>query len=132
MNYLITESQFSQTIIKFCEMSFREIQESCDGPIEDIPNYLNLESCFVCGLVEKLEFSNVSKTDSKSFRSYPPKKSSLFLIDCKIYYWSLNYHGEEFFESMIYDIRQNIKRRFRLDVSINIIDTVNKYSDRQW
>lgn len=129
MKYLISESQTNQTIIKLCDLAFESIRKSAELTLDEIPSYLSLESLLVIGLIEEIKFFNVSKI-------YPPTEKSpnknRFTVECKIYYFSINYHDGEFFSDLLYDIKMIVKERFKIDLKINVVDTINKNTNPQW
>jgi len=129
MKYLISESQTNQTIIKLCDLAFDSIQKSAELTLDEVPSYLSLESLLVIGLIEEIKFFNVSKINSSTEKS--PNKNR-FIVECKIYYFSINYHDEEFFSDLLYDIKMIVKQRFKIDLKINVVDTINKNTNPQW
>jgi len=129
MKYLISESQTNQTIIKLCDLAFDSIQKSAELPLDEVPDYLSLESLQVIGLIEEIKFFNVLKIYPSTEKS--PYKNS-FTVECKIYYSSFRYHDGDFFSDLLYDIKMMVKQRFKIDLKINVVDTINKNTNPQW
>ena len=113
MKYLITESQFTNTIKKLVLSTFDEIKGFCENPDADtFPGWLGFDDCEAANLVDKIEINDIHKQESRP--DFFGNKYPRFMVWINIYYYSgtnatglynLRYAiGERIFKKLFYSL----------------------------
>lgn len=126
MKIILSESQVDQTVLKFCEISFKEISNMCENMFtyDSWPSYLSLNTCLEYGSISVIDFFNVrsSKDDKKIIGE---KKYPKYFVDCRIYYSSAINISEQSLYELTQSITDFILNKYKIYVQINIAEYIN-------
>lgn len=129
MKYLITESQFTNTIKKLVLLTFDEIKGICeDSDADTFPGWLGFDDCEVANLVDKIEINDIHKQESRP--DLYGNKYPRFMVWINVYYYSgTNATG---LYNVGYAIGERIFKKYKLKVNVRVQEEINTNTDRNW
>ncbi len=129
MKYLITESQFTNTIKKLVLSTFDEIKGFCENPDADnFPSWLGFDDCEAANLVDKIEINDIHKQESRP--DLYGNKYPRFMVWINVYYYSgTNATG---LYNVGYAIGERIFKKYKLKVNVRTQEEINTNTDRNW
>jgi hypothetical protein len=129
MKYLITESQFSNTIKRIVLSTFDEIKGFCEKPDADtFPGWLGFDDCEAANLVDKIEINDIHKQESRP--DLYGNKYPRFMVWINVYYYSgTNATG---LYNVGYAIGERIFKKYKLKVNVRVQEEINTNTDRNW
>jgi len=129
MKYLITESQFSNTIKRIVLSTFDEIKGFCENSDEDtFPGWLGFDDCEAANLVDKIEINDIHKQESRP--DLYGNKYPRFMVWINVYYYSgTNATG---LYNVGYSIGERIFKKYKLKVNVRVQEEINTNTDRNW
>jgi hypothetical protein len=129
MKYLITESQFSNTIKRIVLSTFDEIKGFCENSDEDtFPGWLGFDDCEAANLVDKIEINDIHKQESRP--DLYGNKYPRFMVWINVYYYSgTNATG---LYNVGYAIGERIFKKYKLKVNVRVQEEINTNTDRNW
>lgn len=129
MKYLITESQFTNTIKKLVLSTFDEIKGFCENPDADtFPGWLGFDDCEAANLVDKIEINDIHKQESRP--DFNGKKYPKFMVWINVYYYSgTNATG---LYNVGYAIGERIFKKYKIKTIVRVQEEINTNTNRQW
>jgi hypothetical protein len=129
MKYLITESQFSNTIKRIVLSTFDEIKGFCENSDADtFPGWLGFDDCEAANLVDKIEINDIHKQVSRP--DLYSNKYPRFMVWINVYYYSgTNATG---LYNVGYAIGERIFKKYKLKVNVRVQEEINTNTERNW
>jgi hypothetical protein len=129
MKYLITESQFTNTIKKLVLSTFDEIKGICeDLDADTFPGWLGFDDCEVANLVDKIEINDIHKQESRP--DLYGNKYPRFIVWINVYYYSgTNAIG---LYNIGYAIGERIFKKYKIKTLVRVQEEINTNTERNW
>jgi hypothetical protein len=128
MNYLITESQFSNTIKRLINDTLTEFRNVCEVPDADTwPGWLNFDDCNSLESIEKIEVVNtqILKLTKGLGKQYPT-----FGVDINIHF--SNIFTSQDFSDFLIALAYRIRQKYKITLMFNENESINTNTNRQW
>jgi hypothetical protein len=130
MKFLITESQFSNTIKRLVLSTFDEIKSICeeDPDADTFPSWLGFDDCEAANLIDKIEINDINKEESR-FDIYG-NKYPRFIVWINVYYYSgTNAIG---LYNIGYAIGERIFKKYKIKTIVRVQEEINTNTERNW
>jgi len=127
MKYLITESQFSNTIKKLINDTLTEFRNVCEVPDADTwPGWLNFDDCNSLESIEKIEVVNTQILKlTKGSVKYPT-----FGVDINIHF--SNIFASQDFSDFLIALAYRIRQKYKVILMFNENESINTNTERNW
>ena len=128
MKYLITESQFSNTIKRLINDTLTEFTNVCEVPDADTwPDWLSFDDCNSLESIEKIEVVNVQKL--KLIKGYE-KKYPTFGVDINIHFSSI--FASQDFSDFLIALAYRIRQKYKVTLMFRENESINTNTERNW
>jgi hypothetical protein len=128
MKYLITESQFSNTIKRLINDTLTEFRNVCEVPDANTwPDWLSFDDCNSLESIEKIEVVNVQKL--KLIKGYE-KKYPTFGVDINIHF--SNIFASQDFSDFLISLAYRIRQKYKVTLMFNENESINTNTERNW
>ena len=128
MKYLITESQFSNTIKRLINDTLTEFRNVCEVPDANTwPDWLSFDDCDSLESIEKIEVVNVQKL--KLIKGYE-KKYPTFGVDINIHFSSI--FASQDFSDFLITLAYRIRQKYKVTLMFRENESINTNTNRQW
>ena len=129
MKYLITESQFSNTIKRIVLSTFDEIKGFCENSDADtFPGWLGFDDCEAANLVDKIEINDIHKQESRP--DFYGNKYPKFEVWINVYYHSgTNAIG---LYNIGYTIGERMFKKYKIKTLVRVQEEINTNTERNW
>ena len=128
MKYLITESQFSNTIKRLINDTLTEFRNVCEVPDANTwPDWLSFDDCDSLESIEKIEVVNVQKL--KLIKGYE-KKYPTFGVDINIHFSSI--FASQDFSDFLIALAYRIRQKYKVTLMFRENESINTNTNRQW
>ena len=128
MKYLITESQFSNTIKRLINDTLTEFTNVCEVPDADTwPDWLSFDDCDSLESIEKIEVVNVQKL--KLIKGYE-KKYPTFGVDINIHF--SNIFASQDFSDFLISLAYRIRQKYKVTLMFRENESINTNTERNW
>lgn len=128
MKYLITESQFTNTIKKLINDTLIEFRNVCEDYDEsqEPGDWYNWDDCDSLESIKKIEVVNVQNLKlTKGLKKYPT-----FGVDINIHF--SNVFASKDFSDFLIALAYRIKQKYKVTLMFNENELINTNTDRQW
>ena len=128
MKYLITESQFSNTIKRLIKDTLTEFRNVCEVPDADTwPDWLSFDDCNSFESIEKIEVVN---TQTLTLTKGLGKQYPTFGVDIDIYFSSI--FASQDFSDFLISLAYRISQKYKVTLMFNENESINTNTNRQW
>ena len=128
MKYLITESQFSNTIKRLIKDTLTEFRNVCEVPDADTwPDWLSFDDCNSFESIEKIEVVN---TQTLTLTKGLGKQYPTFGVDIDIYFSSI--FASQDFSDFLISLAYKIRQKYKVTLMFNENESINTNTNRQW
>ena len=128
MKYLITESQFSNTIKRLIKDTLTEFRNVCEVPDADTwPDWLSFDDCNSLESIEKIEVVN---TQTLTLTKGLGKQYPTFGVDIDIYFSSI--FASQDFSDFLISLAYRIRQKYKVTLMFNENESINTNTNRQW
>ena len=128
MKYLITESQFSNTIKRLINDTLTEFRNVCEVPDANTwPDWLSFDDCDSLESIEKIEVVNVQKL--KLIKGYE-KKYPTFGVDINIHFSSI--FASQDFSDFLITLAYRIRQKYKVTLMFRENESINTNTERNW
>jgi len=129
MKYLITESQFTNTIKRFIISTLNELKNQCEDYDESQApgDWYNWDDCDVANLIDRIEIKNIEKQES--IKNYYGKKYPRFIVWVNVYYYSIFAAVDT--DNVAYVLAERIFEKYKIRLTIRVEENINTNTDRQ-
>lgn len=128
MKYLITESQFSNTIKRLIKDTLTEFRNVCEVPDADTwPDWLSFDDCNSFESIEKIEVVN---TQTLTLTKGLGKQYPTFGVDIDIYFSSI--FASQDFSDFLISLAYRIRQKYKVTLMFNENESINTNTNRQW
>ena len=128
MKYLITESQFSNTIKRLINDTLTEFRNVCEVPDADTwPDWLSFDDCNSLESIEKIEVVNVQnlKLIKGLGKQYPT-----FGVDINIHFSSI--FASQDFSDFLITLAYRIRQKYKVTLMFRENESINTNTERNW
>ena len=128
MKYLITESQFSNTIKRLINDTLTEFRNGCEEIDADtFPLWLSFDACDSLESIEKIEVVNtqILKLTKGLGKQYPT-----FSVDINIHFSSI--FASQDFSDFLIELAYRIRQKYKVTLMFNENESINTNTNRQW
>jgi len=128
MKFLITESQFSNTIKRLINETLNEFRDVCEYYDEGTypPDFLNWDDCDSLESIEKIEVVNTQILKlTKGSVKYPT-----FGVDINIHF--SNIFASQDFSDFLIALSNRIRQKYKVTLKFNENESINTNTNRQW
>jgi len=128
MKYLITESQFSNTIKRLINDTLTEFRNVCEVPDADTwPDWLSFDDCNSLESIEKIEVVNVQnlKLIKGLGKQYPT-----FGVDININFSSI--FASQDFSDFLITLAYRIRQKYKVTLMFRENESINTNTERNW
>jgi len=128
MKYLITESQFSNTIKRLINDTLTEFRNVCEVPDADTwPDWLSFDDCNSLESIEKIEVVNVQnlKLIKGLGKQYPT-----FGVDININFSSI--FASQDFSDFLIALAYRIRQKYKVTLMFRENESINTNTERNW
>jgi hypothetical protein len=128
MKYLITESQFSNTIKRLINDTLTEFRNVCEVPDADTwPDWLSFDDCNTLESIEKIEVVNVQnlKLTKGLGKQYPT-----FGVDINIHFSSI--FASQDFSDFLIALAYRIRQKYKVTLMFRENESINTNTERNW
>ena len=128
MKYLITESQFSNTIKRLIKDTLTEFRNVCEVPDADTwPDWLSFDDCNSFESIEKIEVVN---TQTLTLTKGLGEQYPTFGVDIDIYFSSI--FASQDFSDFLISLAYRIRQKYKVTLMFNENESINTNTNRQW
>ena len=128
MKYLITESQFSNTIKRLINDTLTEFRNVCEVPDANTwPDWLSFDDCNSFESIEKIEVVN---TQTLTLTKGLGKQYPTFGVDIDIYFSSI--FASQDFSDFLISLAYRIRQKYKVTLMFNENESINTNTNRQW
>ena len=128
MKYLITESQFSNTIKRLIKDTLTEFRNVCEVPDADTwPDWLSFDDCNRFESIEKIEVVN---TQTLTLTKGLGKQYPTFGVDIDIYFSSI--FASQDFSDFLIALAYRIRQKYKVTLMFRENESINTNTNRQW
>ena len=126
MKYLITESQFSNTIKRLIKDTLTEFRNVCEVPDADTwPDWLSFDDCNSFESIEKIEVVN---TQTLTLTKGLGKQYPTFGVDIDIYFSSI--FASQDFSDFLISLAYRIRQKYKVTLMFNENESINTNTNR--
>jgi hypothetical protein len=128
MKYLITESQFSNTIKRLIKDTLTEFRNVCEVPDADTwPDWLSFDDCNSLESIEKIEVVNtqILKLTKGLGKQYPT-----FGVDINIHFSSI--FASQDFSDFLIALAYRIRQKYKVTLMFNENESINTNTNKEW